>query len=61
MRVANEEFSGKARVLPEGSAGLQRKIQALSRKKYGWGEGLVVEIVPDGADVVAEKRTPTDL
>ena len=50
VRVANEEFSGKARVLAERSEALQRKIQALSREKYGWGEGLVVEIVPDRAN-----------
>jgi deazaflavin-dependent oxidoreductase (nitroreductase family) len=50
VRVANEAFSGKARVLSEDSKALQRKIQALSREKYGWGEGLVVEIVPDRAE-----------
>jgi hypothetical protein len=26
---------------------LHRHVQELSEKKYGWGDGLVVELVPD--------------
>jgi len=49
VRVANEELSGQARMITDSEAALQQQVQALSRKKYGWGEGLVIEIVPDGA------------
>jgi hypothetical protein len=30
-------------------AALNEAVQALSREKYGWGEGLVVELIPDTA------------
>jgi deazaflavin-dependent oxidoreductase (nitroreductase family) len=44
VRVAGEEFSGLARILPEDEPELTAAVQDLSRQKYGWGEGLVVEI-----------------
>ncbi len=47
-RVGEATFSGRARTLDAGAdAGLVRDIQELSRRKYGWGEGLVVELAPD--------------
>lgn len=47
VRVASEEFSGKARIVPQNETELIKTIQGLSRQKYGWGEGLVVEIGRD--------------
>lgn len=47
VRVSGEDFGGCARVLSkEGDGELVGKVKALSVKKYGWGDGLVVEIVP---------------
>ena len=47
VRVAGRKFSAHARILsPEKDAELNRAIQELSRKKYGWGDGVVVELVP---------------
>jgi hypothetical protein len=47
VRVAGEEFPARARVLnQERDRSLQHEVQALSRKKYGWGDGLVIEIEP---------------
>jgi deazaflavin-dependent oxidoreductase (nitroreductase family) len=43
-RVEGRTFAGRARVL-DGAAGVP--VQALSAAKYGWGDGLVVELVPD--------------
>ncbi len=47
-RVGDVAFAGRARVVdaaaePELSATVQR----LSAEKYGWGDGLVVELAPD--------------
>jgi deazaflavin-dependent oxidoreductase (nitroreductase family) len=48
LRVKNMTFPVTARVLsPEADSDLNRIIQDLSRKKYGWGEGLVVELAPE--------------
>jgi deazaflavin-dependent oxidoreductase (nitroreductase family) len=45
VRVAGETFAARARILsPERDGELHRAIQELSRKKYGWGEGVVVEL-----------------
>ena len=47
VRVGEHEFSGRARVLSKEQDGeLVAEVQSLSQKKYGWGEGLVVEITP---------------
>ncbi|HEV8523245.1 MAG TPA: nitroreductase family deazaflavin-dependent oxidoreductase [Terriglobales bacterium] len=45
-RVAEATFSGQARVVDAAEPALNKAVQALSRKKYGWGEGLVVELTP---------------
>lgn len=48
VRVGDEEFAAHARVLDaRGDAELTQAVQALSEKKYGWGDGLVVELIPD--------------
>jgi deazaflavin-dependent oxidoreductase (nitroreductase family) len=44
-RVEGQTFTGRARVL-DGAAGAP--AQALSAAKYGWGDGLVVELAPEG-------------
>ena len=47
IRLQEQTFDGQARVLqePEDDA-LWRIVCALSRQKYGWGDGLPVEIRP---------------
>jgi deazaflavin-dependent oxidoreductase (nitroreductase family) len=46
--VDNNEHRGHARILdPTVESDLYRAIQDLSRQKYGWGDGLVVELVPE--------------
>ena len=45
VRIREETFSGSARILdPTTEPELNATVQGLSRTKYGWGEGLVVEI-----------------
>jgi deazaflavin-dependent oxidoreductase (nitroreductase family) len=44
------ELTATARALdPRQDAEDWRRAQQLSREKYGWGDGLPVEIVPDDA------------
>jgi deazaflavin-dependent oxidoreductase (nitroreductase family) len=48
VRVAGKSFAAQARVLsPETDAPLLAEVQNLSREKYGWGEGSVVELIPE--------------
>jgi len=45
VRIGGREFEAAARVLdPESDAELWQAVQQLEREKYGWGEGLPVEI-----------------
>ncbi len=47
VRVAGQSFAAGARVVsPENEAELHRSVQELSRKKYGWGDGTIVELEP---------------
>ena len=47
IRVADREFPAKARVLSEDAESeLLHEIESLSQRKYGWSDGLVVEICP---------------
>ena len=47
VRIAEERFAATARVItPESDATLHKKVQEASRQKYGWGDGVVVELVP---------------
>ena len=47
VRVGTHNFSGQARALSEvEDADLIRAVQELSRAKYGWGDGVVVELSP---------------
>ena len=46
-RVGTASFRGRARVVrAETAPALVRDIQARSKTKYGWGDGLVVELDP---------------
>jgi deazaflavin-dependent oxidoreductase (nitroreductase family) len=47
-QVAKTTFVGWARIVDAASdPTLSAAVQARSRKKYGWGDGLVVELTPD--------------
>ena len=47
IRVTGSSFEATARAMdPKAERTLWRWIQALSEKKYGWGDGLIVEITP---------------
>lgn len=47
VRVDGNAFPACARTVSEQSeVELHRAIQNLSREKYGWGEGLVIELIP---------------
>ncbi len=47
-RVGDEEFAARARVIDAGGEpGAHTAAQELSEKKYGWGDGLVVELTPE--------------
>jgi deazaflavin-dependent oxidoreductase (nitroreductase family) len=52
IRVGNEIVAAWARVL-SSAADLEtmKMAQELSRRKYGWGEGVVVELIPEAAIV----------
>jgi deazaflavin-dependent oxidoreductase (nitroreductase family) len=48
VRVGNREFDATARALDENADRESWLMaQKLAREKYGWGEGLPVEISPD--------------
>ena len=48
VRVGEERFAALARVVDAATElTLVVAVQQLSREKYGWGDGLVVEIVPE--------------
>jgi deazaflavin-dependent oxidoreductase (nitroreductase family) len=50
-RVGDAAFRGRARVVePAAEPALCAAVQALSIAKYGWGEGLVVALEPEGRD-----------
>ena len=45
VRVADQQWNGVARVLdPDEDADAYLNARQLAREKYGWGEGLPVEI-----------------
>jgi len=47
VRVQGRSFPAQARVLlPERDAELLAAVQKLSREKYDWGEGPIVELRP---------------
>jgi len=49
-RVGGASFAGRARVVDAtAERGLTAAVRASSEQKYGWGDGLVVELTPDQA------------
>jgi deazaflavin-dependent oxidoreductase (nitroreductase family) len=47
VRVGRRTFPARARVVDARSEPeLARAVKTLSEKKYGWGDGLVVELTP---------------
>jgi deazaflavin-dependent oxidoreductase (nitroreductase family) len=49
VRVGDEEFRARARVAHADAEPVSHAAaQELSEKKYGWGDGLVVELTPEG-------------
>jgi len=48
VRLGSRTMLAQARVLSaEAEPDLYHQVQDLSRQKYGWGEGLPVELVPE--------------
>jgi deazaflavin-dependent oxidoreductase (nitroreductase family) len=48
VRIEDRNFEATARVLDEKrDSSLWKLVQALEREKYGWGDGLPVEITPE--------------
>ena len=48
VRLGDQRFAARARVVdPRAEADLYRAVQRLSASKYGWGAGLVVELLPE--------------
>jgi deazaflavin-dependent oxidoreductase (nitroreductase family) len=44
-QVGDRPFAGRARIVDTGAEpALARAVRAASRRKYGWGDGLVVEL-----------------
>ena len=59
IRVAGSSMEGTARVMDtKAERTLWRQIQGLSEKKYGWGDGLIVEITPVGEEGPDARRRP---
>jgi deazaflavin-dependent oxidoreductase (nitroreductase family) len=57
VRVAGENFVIQARfVSAEDESRLHRAVAELSTEKYGWGEGTIVELVPN--ELRTENREP---
>jgi deazaflavin-dependent oxidoreductase (nitroreductase family) len=50
-RVGAEIFTGRARMVDSATESeLMEAVQTGSWMKYGWGEGLIVELTPDRTD-----------
>jgi len=48
VRLGDREFAATARALDrERDGDAWERAQTLVREKYGWGDGLPVEITPD--------------
>jgi deazaflavin-dependent oxidoreductase (nitroreductase family) len=52
IRVGGKSFAANARfVTRESETELHRTIADLSSQKYGWGEGTIVELVPQPTEM----------
>ena len=48
VRMGEKPFSATARIInPDAEPELHSAVQQLSRQKYGWGDGVVVELKPE--------------
>lgn len=48
FRVGAQNYTGTSRVVDEAQERpLWRRVRALSDSKYGWNEGLIVELTPE--------------
>ena len=51
VRIAGAGLAARARVVdPAAEPGLASAVQTRSREKYRWGDGLIVELEPLGAE-----------
>lgn len=51
VRVAGQNYAATARVVSKNDElELHTAVCELSREKYGWGEGLVIEILPSNTE-----------
>jgi deazaflavin-dependent oxidoreductase (nitroreductase family) len=49
VRVGERAFAASARVVDTAAdSGLRDDVRGRSERKYGWGDGLVVELAPSG-------------
>ena len=49
VRLGERRFSGSARVVDgDREPALAQAVAALSDAKYGWSDGLIVELIPEG-------------
>jgi len=46
VQVGADTFNARARIL-SNEAGLLAVVQDLFKQKYGWGEGLPIELIPE--------------
>lgn len=47
VRLGDKRFAASARIVdPDAEPALHGAVQQLSREKYGWGEGVMVELKP---------------
>jgi deazaflavin-dependent oxidoreductase (nitroreductase family) len=46
VRVAGQNFAVRARFVTENEPELHSAVAARSTKKYGWGDGTIVELEP---------------
>lgn len=53
VRVADNSLKARARMIPN-ETNLSRAVQQLSRDKYGWGDGLIVELTPENQELTTE-------
>ncbi len=45
--VSDKTFDGQARVISNDSAELAAEVARLMKEKYGWSDGLIVELAPE--------------
>ena len=52
VRLGEQRFPARARIIDASAEPeLHAAVQQLSREKYGWGDGLVVELKPESPQI----------